>query len=274
MAVISGIGGAVNGIPCVRSWEASVSEDVQEAVSSCSDGAVQRITGNEDWSGTFTQFATDPVSMPGNLITFAGSIEGTVGVTGPAIVDQVDVNVDIEGGTPIELETSFSSDGAVTVGASVGVDSSVAVPEGSKLRKIEVAINIDTPVYVAIPDVTSFNLSLVSTNTSYVSSTTAGATRRIPGNKDTTGSFAQLTGDFASMLQPGDIVLLRLFVTATEFWQLTYVRIIDLSNLQVDREGATPVGGTVNFAFSGIEVVSASPTKGTIIQPDTTVWWP
>lgn len=274
MTVISGIGGAVNGIPCIRTWEGTVSNDLQEAVSSCSDGAVQRITGNEDWSGTFSQYATDPISMPGDLITFAGSIEGTVGVTGPAIVDQLDINVDIEGGTPIELETSFSSDGAVTVGASIGVDATIDIPEGSKLRKIEVAIDLAIPVYVEIPDVSSFNLSLISTNTAYVSSTTVGKTRRIAGNKDCTGSFSQLINDFADMLQPGDVVLLRLFVTATEYWQITYARIVDLSNLQVDREGATPVGGTVNFAFSGIEIVTATPTKGTIIQPDLTVWWP
>ncbi len=274
MAVISGVLGAVNTIPCIRQWEGTVSDEIQEVVCSSSDGMKQRIPGNQDWSGKFTQYATGPIVMPGDSLGFIGSIEGAVGIAGTVIVDQIDVNVDVEAGGVISLETSFSGNGSVTVGAAVAADVTLNIPEGAVGTKIELAIDLTTPIFVAIDDIRTYTLSFTSENGSYVSSSTAGGVRRIAGNKDATGSFTQYASDFADMMQIGDVAILRFFINATEFWELKFVRVVYLSNLQVDRESAALIGGTVNFAFSGVELVSASPAKGTIIKPDTNAWWP
>ena len=99
----------------------------------------------------------------------------------------------------------------------------------------------------------------------YVTNKTNGKVNSRPGNIDLTGSFTVYgTGSTLPCL-PGEIADLKLYINTTQYWQLDKAQILDISE-EVDIEGGTLQGLTVNFRFAG----DADGTGGTITKPDGT----
>ncbi len=265
MAVLSGILGAVTGVTELRKWDANVSTEFAEYVSSATDGATGAIEGNQDWSGSYDVYGGTPANMPGDSITFTGSIDGTNGVTGAAIVDSVTINWDIEGGGIINHVTAFSGDSIPTVGASVATDAAVANPISAIGTKFQIG---DIPADV--DDVRSMTLVITAANPSYVSSSTSGGTKRLAGNLSASISISVYTDDWSTLPQNGDIEKVRLFTTGALFWAIDWIAFKDLSSLVVDREAAAIIGATINGIWTGY----LAGVKGQIADPTPTVFWP
>lgn len=274
MGVLSGIGGAVDGIPCVRTWTISTTADVQNAVCSASKQGTIVIDGNEDWSGSFTSYGHTPTRMPQDTFTFTGSIDGTNGATGAAIVDSVEISIDIEAGGIIMLTTNFSGNGAVTLGAAVATDSTTPSLSSSIGTKVEVGTMVASPVYTEITDVRTVTITITADNQSYVSSATSGQTKRTAGNISATIAVTVYDDDFGDLPAVNDDNRLRVYVDATTFWLFEFVKWAEASDLTVDREAAAIVGATLNAQWSAFSPVDGTSTEGQIVQPDTTVWWP
>lgn len=100
----------------------------------------------------------------------------------------------------------------------------------------------------------------------FVTNLTKGKKNRRPGNVDVTGSFTIYSGAAALPCYPGQIATLKLYVTAAAYWTLTKAIILDI-NPEVDIEGGTLEGFTVNFAFAGAD----DGVGGSIVAPDGTV---
>lgn len=99
---------------------------------------------------------------------------------------------------------------------------------------------------VEIADITSWTLNPVSDNKPYVSSSTAGQTRRLKGNKDKTGSFVALIDEGSNFaFDDGDIVAIKLILVSGKFWSGNVM--IDSTDWNVDVLAADPVEVTVNF---------------------------
>ncbi len=280
MSVISGIGGLASAggvsIPLIRTWQiASKKANLSEVFHASTKGASEQVLGNKDWNGSFTCYGGLPVALPGEALVFLGSIEGTVGATGTAIVDSVDISADIEGGKPQEHTVNFSGNGALTLGAAVAADPAVSLAPTSIGCKVELGTVITTPVWTAVTDVRNWKLTLSRANSSYGSSSTAGLIQRVKGNLSAAISYSAYCATFAALPAEGTETSIRLYTTASLFWEINYAKFGEVSGLLTDREGAGLVGATFNLAFQAIgNLNGTTPTMGTIKTPTPSTWWP
>lgn len=274
MSVISGIGGVVNGASAVRVWTISSTADIQAAVASNTKAGTVLADGNEDWTGNYTAYGATPASMPGEALAFTGTIDGTNGATGTAIVDSVEIVVDIEAGAIIGHTVNFSGNGALTLGAAVATDTTDACMPSSIGCKVELGSMIAVPVWTAIDDVRTVTLTITADNQSYVSSSTSGGVRRTAGNISAAVAITVYTDDFAGLPAVNDENRCRIYVDATTYWLVEFIKFGEASDLAVDREGAAVVGATLNAQFTGFADIAGTCTEGEITDPASATFWP
>jgi len=274
MGVISGRAGAVNGVSTMRTWTISTSADVQAAVASNTKHGTVVIDGNTDWSGNYTAYGHTPAKLPGE--TFAGtfSLDETNGLAGSAIVDSVTIVVDIFAGAIIQHTVNFSGNGAVTRGAAAATDVTIPDPPTSIGCKLEIGTMVGTAVWTAVTDVRTMTLVLTSSNQAYVSSDTAGATKRLEGNLSGTFAATVYTDDPSDLPEENDVYRVRMYVTPTLFWLLEFVEFAGQADLGADVEGATIVGANLTGQWTGYASVSAVATEGSIKTPAVATVWP
>ncbi len=265
MGVISGISGAVNGASGIsmREWRIREVQRGPKWVASISQGGVSRKCGVKDWRGYYTGYGHTPVVFPGETFTFLGSVDGTLGVTGPAICDRIVVTWDIEAGKVIEYRVDFSGNGTLSKGAAAATDSGTPV------------IKCSTGMYVAIgggrqTDIRYMRLVITAANRPYVSSDTAGQVKRLPGNIDAECIYKLYQGTPANLPALAVPNQLRFYVTAGTYWQLMWMLLEEIEDFGVNLEEAENVGATIKGAFVAYNGTGA----GTIIDPATTTKWP
>jgi len=274
MAVLAGVAGAVDGSNAIRVWSVSTTNDLQAYVHSGTQQGTGRLAGNGDWSGNYTAYGHTPDVMPGETFTFTGSIDGTNGATGSALVESVEIAWDIEAGTIIQHVVNFASNGALTLGAAAATDVVVPDPPTSIGCKLTLAAPAATPAFSEVTDIRTMTLTITSSNPSYASSTTAAATKRLRGNIDFTFTFSVYEDDFADIPAAGDIQSARVYVDATTFWDLNWIMFGEASGLEVDIEGPGIVGATLNSSMNGFTGIAATPTVGFIKTPAAVTYWP
>jgi len=279
MSVISGKNGVVNGSAEVRDWSITSEADLQAYVSSATKGGTSRTAGNEDWNGTYNAYGHTPVRMPGEFFAFLGSIDKLVGVdsgASGAIVDQVEIRIDIEAGAIIDHSVNFSANAVLTFGAAVASDATVPAPPSSKGTKIQTAAAIGSPVFTNILDYRTCTITITSDNNVYVSSESAGQVKRTAGNIDFSVSYSVYADDFSNANVPpvNTVANLRVFVNATQFWDLKWVRYGDASDMGANIESADNVAATLNVMMEGYTDVASTPTEGFIKKPDGSTFWP
>jgi len=275
MAVIGGILGAVNGQSTVRNWSINYTAALAGFSGSNMLGGMGYLAGNKDWSGSFSAYGWIPGLVPGSSFTFTGSIDGTKGVTGTAIVDQVVLVVDIEGGRVIEYSVTFSANGALTRGAAVAVDATDPTARSSIGSKVELAVPAAEPSWVELADVRTITLTFSATNPSYVDSSGGGQTKRVSGPFDAGLAISVYSDeDLTPLPEPNTVMLVRVYVGDTEYWELSACRFADITNVVVDRETGAVVGGTLNAKFSYYYEIAGEFTAGAIIDPDEATYWP
>lgn len=275
MAVLSGIGGVVDGHNTIRTWTVTTTADVQSLVASNTKIGTMVLAGNKDWSGSFTGYGHTPAVLPGAGFTFTGTIDGTNGATGTAIVDSVEIVIDIEAGAPISYTVNFSSNGALSLGAAAATDVTTPDPPTSIGCQVETGTMVAVPVWSDITDVRTVTITITADNQSYVSSETAGETLRFAGNISATIAISVYEDDFADLPALNAENGLRVYVTATTYWLFDYVVWGEASDLTVDRESAAVVGATLNAIWTAYgDIDSGTITEGNIDQPSTTAFWP
>ncbi len=274
MSVISGKNGAVNGSSTVRTWSINSSADLQKFVASNTAGGAGRLDGNFDWSGSYAAYGHTPDVLPGEGFTFTGSLDGTNGVTGTAIVDTCEITIDIEAGGIIEHTVNFSSNGALTKGSAAATDVTVADPPSAIGCKIELGTVAASPVWSEVGDIRTITISLEADNQSYVSSSTASQTLRKAGNIDASISYTFYEGDPANFPAEGTVTAIRAYVTSVLFWEFKWMRFAEAGDIEGDIEGGGLVGASCNLNMAGVTNVAGTPTAGDIIKPDTNDFWP
>ena len=98
-----------------------------------------------------------------------------------------------------------------------------------------------------VADIKQWSLNRTNDAKAYTSSSTAGQTKRLKGNKDWSGSFTCLPalGDVA--FDEGDSIVVKLYVTATQFYTGTAIvtgisPTVNVANAEV-QETAVTFGG-------------------------------
>ncbi len=271
---LSGELGAVDGVHTVGLWQVTSTEDLKAIVASNTTNMPKRLAGNGDWSGRYEAWDGQPAVFPGAGFTFTGSINGSLGATGVAIVDSFELTIDVEAGEIVKHVVNFSSNGALTLGASVATDATVPDPDSSIDCKIESATPSATPSYAEIENITTITLRLTAANVAYRDSSTAGETKRLKGTYDANVSYTQNVATLATFLTKGSTHHLRVYVNATEFWLFNWMMIESVTDIECNVETNAVVKGTVNCAMTGYTDVAATPTEGVITQPTGGDFWP
>lgn len=277
MGVLSGTAGAINGISHIFDWVISSSQDLAKIVASSTSGGSVRLAGNSDWQGAYVASGATPTHMPGEEFTFTGSIDGTNGATGVVLVSRVRISCPLKDGKEIIHTVEFASNGALSLGAAAATDVTKLAPLTSIGCKIKEGTVANPVVYTEVVDIEGWELEITADNAEYVSSSTAGGTRRLAGNIDFRVTVPRLLGDFADLPAVGSELALQLFVDGTTFWQLEWARVSGVSDLKVDVATREPIGATVEYEMNGVVTISGDPdvvTTGTIKNPATATWWP
>ncbi len=285
MSTISGIGGNVDGHGTVRNWIVDSDVDIQTFSASNTKAGTGAVDGNTDWSGSFSQYGHLPAVFPGNSFTFQGTIEGTLGLTGTALVESVTINVDIEAGSIIETIITFAANGVLTKGAVASGDSTVPCPPSSLNAEIWTQAPVDPlPAYpgafVKMADVRNFSLAFTTTNPTFASSDTSGGIRRAAGNLAASLSVEVYTADFSTLPTENlvqDIVAVVDNVPATNlFWRLRFIKWGSISNMTVDIETPGMVGATLEGIFTGFTDIGGTCEEGIIVDSGATpiTRWP
>ncbi len=277
MAILSGKNGAVDGAAIVRNWNITSNADTQAYVASNTQGGTGRQTGNTDWSGAYSAYGHTPANLPGELFEFKGSVQGTTGAVSPAagaIVESVEITCDIEGGGILSHVVNFAGNGVLTKGAAIATDPTALIPPSSIGCDAQLGTLAASPVYTALTDVRGWTLTLTSANQPYVTSDTAGGTKRTVGNLDASMSISVYESDLTALPVENDINAIRLFVDATTHWEILWGMFGEISDILVDIETAAVIGATLNASMNGLADIASSDTIGSIKTPAASTFWP
>ncbi len=281
MGIHRGIGGAVSVgsvVSTVRKWVINDMGNPPDVRASSTDGATGRVDGNTDFSGAFMLYHHTPPCKPGDLFTGTFSEDGTNGGTtaaSGAICDAIEVSWDCQTAAPIACTVMFSGTGALTWGAAAADDTSTPTFFTSKARGLSFAPAAASLVYATLNDVTTVRLRISKDNAPYVTAAANGVTKREPGNWDGQLIFDALASTSLSAFPARNAFKAgKAFVTGSLFWDLRWLVVDRLDDITVDIEGKQYVGARVTMSFSSHADIAGTWTKGTIIAPAPTTWWP
>lgn len=260
-------------------WSVDLPSDAPEFSSTATAKGKARVAGNSDWSGSVEAYGHTPVIKPGDAFAFHGSLEGVNGISGNVIASGVAINIAQEGGEPIKHVISFEGNGVPTLGAEAGVaDAVVQTPYSPLELPVKwTAIETATPVEVTLADVRSVALSISRVLHPYASSSTAKVKKRIAGPWDSEATVAFYVTDPALIPVRGLMYTLKLYATASTYWDINYAILQDISGIEVDRETGAIIACTLKFMFSSVGMVGAAPgtpTAGYIKAPGAVSWFP
>ena len=272
MGVITGILGAINTRELIRDWSIAYKGNLAEYAASNTRAAKSALLGNKDWSGSFKGYGSLPEVMPGEAMSFAGTINTVKGATGTAIIDSLEINCDIEGGKPIDYTASFSGNGALTLGVDTSTDVSLLLPTTAIGCKVELGTVVTTPVWTELTDVRNWKLKFATDNKEYASSSTAGWKNRKKGQMKCDVSISVYTDDYTTLPAPGTITGVRLYDAAATFWLVNWIIWGEMTDIGASPEESGLVAATLNGQFRALALVTATPTAGNITKPGGAAW--
>ena len=270
MSIYSGIQGQVavvtpsQAVQAVQKWNINPKSEMSEVASSATQQAMDRVPGNDDWEGNYTAYGATPIIYPANQFLFYGSINGTKGVQGSAIMDEFTTKIEVEAGKEIEHSVKFSCAYNQVGGLGTMAALTESDVEGTPIADLSVS-NVTSAVgctaafcspgaisgqtWYAFKDVRSMELTIKSAPKAYHSSSTcstdaiSGLLRnwagRVPGNVDVSFSI-QLYGLPSEMIPLKSIIGIRLYVTPPT---LSGATSISVNGVSVPSDG-TLTGGS------------------------------
>lgn len=288
MGVISGKFGVVNGVDTVRNWSIEDAHDVKTYVASNTKFGTGRKTSVESWSGSFSPYGHTPVWMPGDDFSFVGytgpdsQLPGGTGLrySGTARVGQVTVNWGWQGGEIINHQTNFSGHLALTATAAGAAVSDLVVPRVPTVIGTKIDYSTDGNVWTEWTNLLSATLTLTCALQAFVNSSTVVSGRlwtgQRPGPLDWTLAVNE-QDNRRSLFAKGDVLYLRLYVTASLYWELKWAKVINFTGLTVDQETGAIMQQTVNFgmdAFDPTQTTYDPDSIGHVLMPGGAQWWP
>lgn len=283
MAAISGIHAKIAkdsaAIHNVGKWSIDPTVDLKQFASTATVDGHGAVQGIVDWTGSYEGYGHTPVVLPGDSFVFHGSLDGTNGYSGTAMVSEVEIVINVESGEIMKHTVSFAANGALTKGAEAAqADATVPNPvsslvTGVKLRLIEVEVG--SPTTLDVPDVRTITIKLSCDLKEYSGTSCVGFKKRVAGRKNCEVSAECYFSD-PTALPPGNSVRqCRVFVSATEYWDFKWLRMQEPSGVEADIETGNLVGATLMGVMQLAANVGAppgTPTAGYVKTPATTTW--
>jgi hypothetical protein len=278
MGVLSGRGGVVNGASTIGRWQLeTMGAELPSHPASGATFALSALEGNTDWKGHYYAYGHTPASMPGDALAFVGSLNGLVGVSGTAIVEAVQIDVNVESGEPIAHVVQFASNGTLTLGNASATDTSsptIFTPKSRLVASAAAANPISGQSWGNITQIKRMRLVFGAKNPRYVNAATAGIYKRVTGNIFAAANYVAHTDTPSEIPTPNSIKGLRFYVTASTYWEMDWGIVENVRELGADRETAEAVAYSVDWRWQAYTVISSTARQGKITKPDTTDWWP
>ena len=285
MGVLSGKFGAVNGVSTVSNWTITDTMTLTEGTASNTLGGKARRKGIHDWSGSFSGMGGIPPVLPSNFFTFAGYTAPDNGVSGtglvytaPAIVESVTINWNWESGEIINWTVNMASDGPAVGAAGDITDLSVPdLPEtcGTKIGYIDGDTGNGTGADTEWINLLSATLNISAANPTFVNSSTIFGgqcwTRRRAGVIDWNVSVTEQDND-RTKFDKGDDLFLRLYINATQYWNLAFAKLREFTGLTVDRQSGAILSQTLNFDMNSNRDTDGN--TGFVVRPSGFTYWP
>lgn len=274
--------GTVDGVPSVRSWTINKSyANTTQSPSNLANGTNREI-GPFDWTGSYSAYGHTPAHMPGeyaNLSLYKNPDAAGVAATGEllegvALINSVVITWDWKTNTPINYVCNFGGHGALTDAVGAPYDDISAPnfypPCAGWVERVVLPTNIRvSAVNQAVLTLTQEMKTVV--NSGSTTGTGKCTTLRYPGAAiDWTLALGRDEGNLDADFEAGDVVELKLFVNATEFWHLQWGLVGDQSGITVNRETGDIISYTNNIGMKGAN----AGVLGFIKKPDLTTWWP
>lgn len=282
----SGIYATIQDVVALRQWTIDEGFTTNSQVASNTAQGTNRTKGIYEWSGNYQAWGATPAKMPGDVFTgefykapdAAGDPDNGEIFTGTCVVNSVAITWDFTTNQVISHQVNFGGSGDLAVSAGAWVEDTGAWAEPTPCLGKVVSYNGTTES--VIPHITQAVLTITREMVSSVNSGTSGGsgkclTIRKPGAAvDWTLSLASDNGNEDALVASGVITNLRLYTTASAYWDLKWGIFEKRSGLVVNVETAEIISQTHNAAMKAFNVVSSVMTKGHIKKPDTTTWWP
>ena len=284
----SGIYGLVDGISTVENWNINDTRTSDSYVASNTLNGTVRGGGIRAWDGGFSGRGNTPPVMPGEEFNFKGyteptsGTEGDTGITydGQALVNSVTVSWNWATNLILGWTVSFNGLPGLTYATAIPVlDTTIPTIGASCGTKVEYATTAAPTIFNEIPAITQATLTITSTLASEAnSSTVAGGECWMGYSKGPIDwTLAMPQEDYIRGVDGypllGGFSLLRLYVDATDYWELRFGKMESYTNLVVDRNGGSTIARTLNLAMSATD----GTTMGLIKQPAQVatgpVWW-
>lgn len=282
MGQTSGKSGAVSsggtGLQSIVDWDVQWDSTIAVGVASNTGGGEIATGGILDWKGNFNSYGQNPVLIPGTssaliLDSGASKLSGTAFATG------ISLDIDFDGASYLKWKTSFEGSGALTPASSSSATDvtapSLYVPVGGKIMWGPIVTTQQTVAALPAPKSASFAMQCPSA--AYVASG-ASVRSRVARNKTFTASF-ELWDDAwgawtttATTLQPGTQGILRLYVTAALYLDLTYMTVETLTP-RVNIETGDINGYGVTLRGSQWANINGTMTRGVFTTPAGTTLW-
>lgn len=174
MSILSGLQTAISGIPSVSRWTVETTKDFAQAVTAATNGGVIRSCGVEDWRATVLSIGVAPAYKPGDAISFAASLNGSVGVSGSGVVSAVRLNAEYFTNRFFTIEYEIQSDGILSFGTVSASDTTLPTPVCPAGRNVKLN---DTSIDNIVACVVNLEKELLP----YVATGTNGVVKRLPG---------------------------------------------------------------------------------------------
>lgn len=259
----------VNGVKCTQGWSSSVSSSLSRYYASCVAGASGVTPGNKDETGSFKGLGFAPPLPDGNVFDFKGvvSVSPILNWVGNVYITDVTLNIPVAAGGPINWTANFGADGLLTKDTSTAYeDASVDAAPSAKYGQVQ--IETAEGVWTAVDRPQNIVLTFRAPAATSVNS---GVTEREGGNLevDITVDVHNDMRDVA-MYEPNVVKRVRVYVSATEFFEFANITWGGKTNFNVDRSSNPPaiIGYTINGMWGALSEGSTS--LGYIKLPDDT----
>lgn len=251
MSVISGSKCSVDGVTMLQRWQVGRVAATSKYAASNTGAGTGATKGPINVSGSLAGIGGAGIAAvtPGAELAFVGVTNQGPDLTygGTILITSLSINVDIEGGGPITWAANFGVQGDVTPGAAVAVADNQPVVHDGASDSIGVQVEA-TPSNHTIANVRNWSLNINAPEKTYVQ---GGLMYRKPGNLEGDVSIAVYNDTLFNVnYNPNVLAAVRLFIDATTYWRMEWLRFKEQSNFVNDRGTQALVGYTINADWS------------------------
>jgi len=287
----SGVAGSVNGISTVQDWSITDGHTPQEYSASNTLFGMGAVPGIEFWEGGYNHYGHTPVVLPGQQFYFIGygaplnNVSGSGWrYAGSALCNQAVINWNWASGAIIAVQESFKGHLDLVEQGDTGsqiLDESI--PTVPKIACTKIEYSLDDSTFVEWDNLVSASLTLTNELQDYINSSTvvddAGTCRIWTGRRRGRYNWTLAVTEQdvrRDLFSKGQVLMLRLYVTSSLYYELKWGMMRDVTGIQVNRQTGAIVQQTVNFSMCGMDTDAGSyaAATGHVLMPGGEQWWP